>query len=53
MELKDLIKAAQTAVVDQKKLDELRGRLDEADKQFQRQVLANASIEFLSRTYNF
>jgi hypothetical protein len=51
--LKELIRAAQTTVLDQQKLIELKYRLEQADKQFESQVLTKAaSNEFLSRTYS-
>lgn len=50
MSLQDLIKAAQSTVVDQKKLDELKGRLEQADKKFE--SLSASSNEFLSRRYS-
>lgn len=53
MSLQELIKAAQNTVLDQKKLGELKHRLEQADKKFESQVLAKASSnEFLSRTYS-
>lgn len=53
MNLQDLIKAARSTVVDQRKLDELKTRLSEANEEFKRhEHVRGASNEFLSRTYN-